>query len=265
MNMRKGDTFEMPLSAFSASRGWAENWAEFTDNGDGVIIRLEPGAISTPTTMGYDLENPSNNNFEVVTAGRFEVVDVEEPEGEQKINTIRQIETFDPAYGKYSKIGKRKRSQKAGNQRLSGQMSEDDKTPKEIDEIKSAYLGDDLPEKIGTVTTRPVGEIASDEFALPQDMIPVIGGGERYVKKRVGVFRLLLPIYDVGGRRVFFGDTTVRRLEPGPSFDMPDYVEIIPFEQNNMDQKNNGKNAFANGIRPKNVSKGASHYKTYPI
>lgn len=106
LNLKKGETIELPLSAFTPSENWAYEMGEFTEDGQGVILRVLPGAHSTPTDDEY-VENPSkkfDNYFEVVTAGKFEVVDFDDREGEQTVITLRQTDTFDPITSSYSPV-----------------------------------------------------------------------------------------------------------------------------------------------------------------
>ena len=103
LNLKKGETIELPLSAFTPSEDWAYEMGEFTEDGQGVILKVLPGAHSTPTNDEY-VENPTkkfDNYFEVVTAGKFEVVEFDDRQGEQTVITLRQTETFDPVKSSY--------------------------------------------------------------------------------------------------------------------------------------------------------------------
>jgi len=115
LNLKKGDTFELPLSAFTASEDWAYEMGEFTENGQGVILKVLPGAHSTPTNAEY-IQNPTetfDNYFEVVTAGRFELIEIDDVEGEQTVITLRQTDTFDPLTSKYSPVKRPKQKTSA--------------------------------------------------------------------------------------------------------------------------------------------------------
>jgi hypothetical protein len=106
LGVKEGDRIQMPLSAFTPSETWATEMAEFTDEGEGVMLKVVPGAQTTASSSDYnpDEEGYWANAFEVVTAGEFEIISVEDPENEAKIITMRQIAVFDIDKSTYENI-----------------------------------------------------------------------------------------------------------------------------------------------------------------
>jgi hypothetical protein len=144
LKAKVGDEIEMPLSAFTPSKNWASEMAEFNDEGEGVLIHLLPGAHSTAADEKVDKDSDEYwaNAFEVVSSGRFEVVKVDSPDNEPTVVTLRQTAVFDPKTSQF----------KAPSRKLSGSMSSGEKkeavqrTNASMEE-RAKEIGLDLKEK----------------------------------------------------------------------------------------------------------------------
>jgi hypothetical protein len=172
---------------------------EFTEDGQGVILKVLPGARSTPSNDEY-IENPQkrfDNYFEVVTAGRFEVVEFDDVDGEQPVITLRQTDVFDPVTSTYYPVGN---SQKK-NRGISGSISSGEKT--------------------GTVTKAPVKVMETDEFALKDSGLPSVFDSYRAESNA----KRSMPVYTVGDKNIAFGTKNLGNVDAG--FD-DDSVEILP-------------------------------------
>lgn len=98
--LQQDKTFDLPLASFAGRRKDAERF------GDSVIFRVQPNARAVQGGfMGYDEDDEryyADDSFimsEMVTGGRFVVVNVKEDSQGRFIVTIRQVATFNPDTG----------------------------------------------------------------------------------------------------------------------------------------------------------------------
>jgi hypothetical protein len=210
LGLKEGDKIEMPLSAFTPSETWATEMAEFTEEGEGVMIKVVPGAQTTASTSKYDPKADGYwaNAFEVVTAGEFEVVSIEDPENEPKIITMRQTAVFDTENSTYENILK----------------PEDRQDVSSVEKEESARLSGNMAnnKKIGTVTEKPVENFENEEFVYSESGLPSNYG---YYDDGKAVARRSMPVFEIDGKKIAFGPKKVGRIEPKPA---SNDVEILP-------------------------------------
>ncbi len=106
LNYKPGDTFTIPLSAFSPDQRLAEQFATGTGEGKSVVIVVEPGARGYKSPEGYETQFEENgkwveDSMEYVTNGDFEVVRTQNARG-QTIVTIRHLQTYNSSGSKFS-------------------------------------------------------------------------------------------------------------------------------------------------------------------
>lgn len=204
LRVKKGETIELPLSAFTPSEDWAYEMGEFTEDGQGVIIKVLPGARSTPAEDEY-VENPTkrfDNYFEVVTAGRFEVVEVDDKEDEQTVITLKQTEVFDPITSQYFPV---KDENKPGK-KIAGSISSGN--------------------KIGTTTKYPVATLTSSEINTADTKIV---GGDYSRSKDIKATRSM-PVYSIGDEKIAFGTRSLGVTTPEYSDKDVKIVPLNPYE-----------------------------------
>lgn len=120
LGLTRDDTVTMPISAFTPNRGVANMYA--SNDGDGVIVELEPGAkiayaAGEQYLHEFDILDDSGKSLgktvditEAVTAGKFKFIKMatilvpDNSGGTKTIKkiTLEQVETFDVRAGKYA-------------------------------------------------------------------------------------------------------------------------------------------------------------------
>lgn len=107
--LKKDDTFDLPIASFAGRRRDSERF------GDSVIFRVQKGAKAIQGGfMGYDEDDDKEYAYdslemsEIVTGGRFKVTNVNEDSQGRFIVSIRQIATFDPETGLATKMPNRR-------------------------------------------------------------------------------------------------------------------------------------------------------------
>jgi hypothetical protein len=106
LNYKPGDTFTIPLSAFSPDQRLAEQFSTGTGEGKSVIIVVEPGARGYKAPEGYETQFEENgkwveDSIEYVTNGDFEVVRTQNARG-QTIVTLRHLQTYNSSGSRFS-------------------------------------------------------------------------------------------------------------------------------------------------------------------
>jgi hypothetical protein len=204
LKVKKGEQIELPLSAFTPSEDWAYEMGEFTYDGQGVILKVLPGAGSTPSNDDY-VEEPENfdNYFEVVTAGRFEVVEFDDVEGEQTVITLRQTDVFDPITSNYYPV---KKQEKSGT-KIAGSISSGEKT--------------------GTVTKAPVKVMESKEFLNKDSGLPSAVNSFRADSTQA---KRSMPVFSIGDKNIAFGTKNLGNEKAGFEDDSVEILPVNPYE-----------------------------------
>ena len=191
-DLKKEDTFDLPLASFAGRRRDAERF------GDSVIFRLQVGARGIQGGfMGYDEDDDKEYAYdslemsEVVTGGRFKVTNVSQDRQGRFVVSIKQVATFNPDSGIATKMINRR--------------------------WKYAYLFDNsLRANESSVTD--AAEIIRRTRKMLQDILE--GKGERRVRTPEGARRYGQPIGSVIRRDVL---PAIPPLNPPKPEDSPAY------------------------------------------
>ena len=191
-DLKKEDTFDLPLASFAGRRRDAEKF------GDSVLFRLQVGARGIQGGfMGYDEDDDKEYAYdslemsEVVTGGRFKVTNVSQDRQGRFVVSIRQVATFNPDSGIATKMINRR--------------------------WKWAYLFDNsLRANESSITD--AAEVIRRTRKMLQDVLE--GKGERRVRTPEGARRYGQPIGSVIRRDVL---PAIPPLNPPKPEDSPAY------------------------------------------